>query len=197
MFLPISFLAGFFGMNFGRFPFDTWWFMIVGVGSMIAVPSSCGRGSNIRVGCNLLDFTSGDIIFGTKGEPLTNMTLKRFLLLTTLIAIFGLVLAACGGGGDTGSGPAPLNVTIRGQDIKFDVTEIKAKVGQTVNVTYINEGTLEHNFIIEGVVPEVKLQPGQKNAFSFTPSAAGSLEYHCTIPGHLEAGMTGKIIIEP
>ena len=125
------------------------------------------------------------------------MIVKRFLVIATLITLLGLTLAACGGGGSGDSGPAPLNVTIRGQDIKFDVTEIKAKVGQTVNVTYINEGTLEHNFIIEGVVPEVKLQPGQKNTFSFTPSAAGSLEYHCTIPGHLEAGMTGKIIIEP
>ena len=122
---------------------------------------------------------------------------KRFLFIAALVAAFGLLLAACGGGGGSAPTPAPLNVTIKAQDIKFDITEIRAKVGQTVNVTYINEGTLEHNFIIEGVVPEKKIQPGQSAAFSFTPTAAGTLEYHCTVPGHLEAGMTGKVIVEP
>jgi plastocyanin len=124
------------------------------------------------------------------------MNPKRYLLLILFVAVFSLALAACGGGGGD-SGPPPLNVTIRGQDIKFDVTEIKAKVGQQINVTYINEGTLEHNFIIEGVVPEVKLQSGERTTFAFTPTAAGTLEYHCTVPGHLEAGMTGKVIVEP
>ena len=90
-----------------------------------------------------------------------------------------------------------MNVTIHAQDIKFDVTEIKAKVGQQINITYINEGTLDHNFIIEGVVPEQKLQSGEQATFSFTPTTAGTLEYHCTIPGHLEAGMKGTVIVEP
>jgi len=126
------------------------------------------------------------------------MNTKRLLLLATLITALSLILAACGGGGgDSPSGPAPLNVTIHGQDIKFDVTEIKAKVGQQINVTYINDGTLEHNFIIEGLVPEKKLEPGETATFSFTPTSAGTLEYHCTVPGHFEAGMYGKVIVGP
>ncbi len=38
MFLPISFLAGFFGMNFEWLPFPTLWFLIVGLASMSLVP---------------------------------------------------------------------------------------------------------------------------------------------------------------
>ena len=38
VFLPLTFFSGFFGMNFGRLPFDATWFLLLGVAAMIAVP---------------------------------------------------------------------------------------------------------------------------------------------------------------
>jgi plastocyanin len=118
---------------------------------------------------------------------------KRFFLVAAVLAAVSVMLAACGGG--SAATPAPLNITIKGQDIKFDVTTITAKTGQTINVTYVNEGTLEHTFIIDGMVTEQKVVAGQEITFSFTPSSAGTYTYYCNVAGHQEAGMVGTLTV--
>lgn len=123
------------------------------------------------------------------------MKTNRFFLITALAAVFGLTLAACGGGG--GSTSEPLAVAINGEDIKFDVTTIEAKVGQTVNVTYNNKGVLDHTFLIDGLVTEQKVAPGQTITFSFTPKSAGTYEFYCNVAGHKEAGMKGTLTVTP
>ena len=123
------------------------------------------------------------------------MNIRRFFVITALVTVFGLTLAACGGGG--GSTPEPLAVTINGEDIKFDVTAIEAKVGQTVNVTYNNKGVLDHTFLIDGLVTEQKVAPGQTITFSFTPKSAGTFEFYCNVAGHREAGMIGALTVTP
>ncbi|MEK7329097.1 MAG: cupredoxin domain-containing protein [Chloroflexota bacterium] len=123
------------------------------------------------------------------------MNSKRFFLIAALVAVFSLALAACGGGG--ASTPDPLAVTINGEDIKFDLTAIEAKVGQTVNITYINKGVLDHTFLIDGLVTEQKVAAGQTITFSFTPKSAGTFEYYCNVAGHKEAGMIGTLTVTP
>jgi plastocyanin len=120
---------------------------------------------------------------------------KRFFLVAALLVVAALALAACGGGGSAGS--EPLNITIKGQDIKFDTTTITAKAGQVVNVTYVNEGALDHTFLIDGVVAEQKVAPGATLNFSFTAPAAGTYTYYCNVAGHKEAGMTGTLTVNP
>ena len=121
------------------------------------------------------------------------MNTKRFLFAATIFAIAALVLAACGGG----SAPEPLNITLHALDIKFDVATIEAKVGQTVNVTDVNDGALDHTVIIEGLVTEQKITAGQTITFSFTPATAGTFQYYCNVPGHVEAGMVGTLTVNP
>jgi uncharacterized cupredoxin-like copper-binding protein len=120
---------------------------------------------------------------------------KRFFLVAALLVVAALALAACGGGG--GNAVEPLNITLKGQDIKYDVTTITAKAGQVVNVTYINEGALEHTFLIDGFVSEQKAAPGQTINFSFTAPAAGTYEFYCNVAGHKDAGMVGTLTVNP
>ncbi|MBI3241665.1 MAG: cupredoxin domain-containing protein [Chloroflexi bacterium] len=122
------------------------------------------------------------------------MNIKRFFFIAAVVAAFSLALAACGGGT---SAPEPLNITIHARDIAFDVTAIDAKVNQTVNVTYINDGALEHTFLIDNMVAEQKVAVGQTITFSFTPSAAGTFQYYCNVPGHKEALMVGTLTVAP
>ena len=119
---------------------------------------------------------------------------KRFSLVAALLAVVAVLLAACGGGGGA---PEQLNVTLKGQDIKFDVTTLTAKAGQQINITYVNEGALDHTFLIDGVVTEQKITAGQTTTFSFTAPAAGAYIYYCNVAGHKEAGMTGILTVNP
>ncbi len=145
------------------------------------------------------NFTNGDIItaiFTSNSRRLPKVNSKRFFIITAWLAVFGLALAACGGG-NSSSNIEPLAVTINGEDIKFDVTAIEAKVGQTVNVTYNNKGALDHTFLIDGLVTEQIVVPGQTITFSFTPKSAGTFEYYCNVAGHKEAGMIGALTVTP
>ena len=40
------------------------------------------------------------------------------------------------------------------------------------------------------------LGPGEDDTISFTPTAPGVYEYICTFPGHMMAGMRGKITVQ-
>ena len=124
------------------------------------------------------------------------MNNKRFsFLIAALIAC--AVLAACGGGGG-GGGTSALDVTLKGEDIKFDTTSLTATVGQTVNVTLQNAGVLEHSFIVDELNVRIEKVPaGQTGTASFTPSSAGTYTYYCDVPGHKEAGMTGTLTVNP
>lgn len=119
---------------------------------------------------------------------------KRLIIMAAAFGALGMLLAACGGGG---ASVEPLAVTIHAKDIAFDVTTLDAKVGQTVNVTYINEGALEHSFGIDGLLSEQKAAPGQTITFSFKPTTAGTMQYKCIVAGHTEAGMVGTLNVTP
>ena len=106
-----------------------------------------------------------------------------------LVATTVLLLAACS------STPEPLNMTLVATDIAYDADNISAAVGQTVNIEYVNNGALEHNFIIDEFGIDNLLQSGESSTISFTPDQAGTYEYYCNVAGHLEAGMKGTVTV--
>jgi plastocyanin len=87
-------------------------------------------------------------------------------------------------------------------DLKFTPPTIQAKVGQPIKVTYENKGVIEHDLAFPGMKADkagtalkVVAKPGQTVTLDFTPTAKGTYEYVCTIPGHKEAGMKGTITV--
>lgn len=119
--------------------------------------------------------------------------MKRLFFLVAAIGLL-LSLTACASGA---SNSEVLNLTIKAKDIALDVTSFEAKQGQTVNLTYTNDGALEHNFILEEFNVETKILPGESTIITFTANQAGTFKYHCTIPGHTEAGMVGELTVTP
>jgi len=120
---------------------------------------------------------------------------KKNLFVGVVVIVMSLVLVACGGG-DTSS-PKGVSVTLKAQDIKFDLKEIKAKVNQPVNITFINEGTIEHTFVVVDLGVKETVLPGQKKVVTFTPNKTGTFKFICDVLGHPEAGMVGQLIVEP
>lgn len=118
---------------------------------------------------------------------------RRFVLWAVILAGAVVVSAACGGG----AAPEPMNVTIHAKDIAYDITTLTATAGQTINVTYINDGALDHTFLIDNVITEQKITAGATTTFSFTAPAAGTYTYYCNVAGHKEAGMIGTLTVNP
>lgn len=125
----------------------------------------------------------------------------RNLQLFSLLTIFVLLLAACGGSGgsEAPSGPPPAkDVTLEGpNELKFIPDEITAQVGQQINITLNNTGALEHNFLWADTEEEViNTKGGESASTSRTFDTAGEYDFFCTVPGHKEAGMIGKVVVK-
>jgi uncharacterized cupredoxin-like copper-binding protein len=53
------------------------------------------------------------------------------------------------------------------------------------------------NVEIKGAIRELEIRPGAVAVWVFTPMRLGNYDLYCSIPGHKEAGMIGKIAIAP
>jgi uncharacterized cupredoxin-like copper-binding protein len=131
--------------------------------------------------------------------------MKKFTVVTIVLAAMALLLAACGGD----SGPTALS--FEGSDT-FQFTPSSASVtsGGEVEVTLNNTGALEHSWTlvnagvdvatvtdadaIDGATTGTVAAGGTGNV-TFTAPAAGSYQFVCTVAGHAAAGMVGTLTV--
>jgi manganese oxidase len=98
-----------------------------------------------------------------------------------------------------GTGPAiarpaqALNVVAT--DIKFDTKELKIDGPGELTVKLENQGVIEHDFSIEGVKGKAYAGPKKTGEATLNLGKAGTYTYFCSIPGHKEAGMQGKLVV--
>ena len=128
----------------------------------------------------------------------------KIVLSFWVIAII-LVLASCGGSSKPGT---KINVILT--DFQFQPDTFTVPAGQEITLNATNSGTNVHSFVImnkgysvrtyftdedkPNVYWQVQLPPGSSSDTSFTaPADPGEYEIVCHIPGHIAAGMVGKL----
>ncbi|RTZ48107.1 hypothetical protein EKL30_03895 [Candidimonas sp. SYP-B2681] len=99
--------------------------------------------------------------------------------------------------------------------MRFMPSDISVKVGETVQFSVRNVGRITHEMVIGSVselmahAAEMRKSPGmihmETNMISLAPGHRGTLvwrfdktgavDFACLIPGHLEAGMVGRVIV--
>ncbi|EGQ9230981.1 cupredoxin family protein [Vibrio coralliilyticus] len=112
--------------------------------------------------------------------------------------------------------PAEVNRTIvveMGDDMRFTPATIKVKVGETVRFFVKNAGKLNHELVLGNFamlkehadmmrdMPGMQhveanmlnLKAGQKGGLVWHFDQAGTVDFACLIPGHMEAGMKGQV----
>jgi len=116
-------------------------------------------------------------------------------------------------------GPGKVNRIIEvtmNDTMRFNPSEMKFKKGETVRFVVRNEGKIRHEMVI-GSVEEIKehaemmrkmpgMQHAEPNMVSLAPGESadlvwqfdnsGGFDFACLVPGHFEAGMTGKIEVK-
>lgn len=99
--------------------------------------------------------------------------------------------------------------------MRFDPAEIRARKGETVRIVVANTGKLRHEFVL-GTMEELRehaetmrkfpamehhdphmatVEPGGKATIVWRFTKPGTFHYACLEPGHLEAGMVGKVVV--
>ncbi len=120
----------------------------------------------------------------------------RTLFLVTAAIVAMLIVTGCGGS-QSGSSQTS-EVTLALTEFKFTPDTVNAKVGERVKVTLDNtKGTLKHNIKQADLNIDTAVEAGQKATFEFTATKAGTYDFICDVPGHKEAGMVGKIVVQP
>lgn len=123
------------------------------------------------------------------------------------LLIFFLLLTACGGG------QAATTFQVDMVEFMFEPKTFTVPAGEQITLELVNKGALEHDFVIlkkgvtaegnfdhaarqDDILFEARLGPGKSGSFAFTVSEPGEYQVICSIPGHLMAGMSGKLIVK-
>ncbi len=105
------------------------------------------------------------------------------------------------------------DIIIEVEDMKYSLTEIVLEKGQQVNLILNNQDIVEHDIEVEIPIVNEDSQiehrhSGENNLIhlhakskdtqkiNFTPTEIGAFQFICTVPGHKESGMVGKIIVK-
>jgi uncharacterized cupredoxin-like copper-binding protein len=136
---------------------------------------------------------------------------KKLGFFAIFVLLSSLLLAACSGGGSSSSGSTSIQTSM--SEFAYSPNTWTVPAGQKITLTLINKGTVEHDWVLmkEAVTPpfssanqsnvifSAKTAAGATNVVTFTaPSSAGEYEVVCDVPGHLEAGMMGKLtVVQP
>jgi uncharacterized cupredoxin-like copper-binding protein len=136
-------------------------------------------------------------------------TSRRFVL--ALILTF--TLAACSSAASRSITPKTVTLTLN--EFQFQPAEITANVGQPIKLVLKNNGTVLHDFVSTDAMVEVveehgaehdmagmqtnmhaAVETGQQSTLEFKATRSGTYTFYCTIAGHREAGMEGKLIVK-
>ncbi len=129
------------------------------------------------------------------------------------LILLAVLLSACAGG----SAPAA-QITVNMTEFAFTPNVINVSAGQPVELTLINDGAVEHDFVVEIIpVDDVSTEgmemdhmsgdhaeydlhsataAGSTSTLRFTVTEPGTYKIICSVPGHADAGMVGELIVK-
>jgi uncharacterized cupredoxin-like copper-binding protein len=130
-----------------------------------------------------------------------------------LALILTFTLAACSSAASRSITPETVTLTLN--EFQFQPAEITANVGQPIKLVLKNNGTVLHDFVSTDAMVEVMeehgaehdmagmqtnmhaaIEAGQQSKLEFKAIQPGTYTFYCTIAGHREAGMEGKLIVK-
>ncbi len=87
--------------------------------------------------------------------------------------------------------------TLDSSEFKYDIPEIKVKVGDTVKITLTNSGKMPHDWKVDEFNAATKIiKNGEEDTIEFVVDKAGTYEFYCSVGQHRANGMVGTLIVE-
>lgn len=90
-----------------------------------------------------------------------------------------------------------LTIIMRASEFAFDPDTINGRRGQVIHLTVKNEGSVDHTWVFPASNVKLTISPGASISTKFLlPGVSGTYSFECDIPGHQEAGMMGRFVVE-
>ena len=89
---------------------------------------------------------------------------------------------------------ASTTVTVKASEFKYALSKASVARG-TVTFKVKNTGHIKHDFKINGKKTKL-LSPGGTTTLKVSFGKRGKFTYLCTVPGHAQAGMKGRLTVK-
>lgn len=123
---------------------------------------------------------------------------RRAVAIAAILAVAGLV-TSCGSGGHGHENSAvPINartISVTADGFAFSPDRMTARVGEALSIE-LTSVDIAHDLNVDAFDGHVYAEAGQTAEGGFTASSAGEFDYYCSIPGHREAGMEGRLVVD-
>jgi plastocyanin len=109
------------------------------------------------------------------------------------LAVAGGVLAA-----DRAIKAGATQVDVIARDARFAPADVRVRAGQIVVVRFTNDDPIFHDWMAEGLANvDAAARPGQVQQIRFIVDRPGTYRIICSVEGHADAGMVGRLVVEP
>ena len=88
-----------------------------------------------------------------------------------------------------------VELTVHGENFKFDRETITVNKGDTVKITFISDDSA-HNICVEGYGCSETVSGGGSDLLEFVAGESGTLKFYCSVDGHRVFGMEGDFVIQ-
>ena len=130
---------------------------------------------------------------GLPQPPTREISLRITILLSVVTAIAVAIVA---GPAVAGTAPSTVKVTALASGLKYNTKVLRAHPGK-IKLVFTNQSVISHNVRIESGENELggtkKITKGTTTAYLTLKK--GTYNFYCSVPGHEDAGMKGKLIV--
>ena len=81
-------------------------------------------------------------------------------------------------------------------DFAFRPDEVVVRSGEPLNLVLENRGRLFHDLSFDTIDLVLVADPGRSDVSSLVVEVPGRYRFICTVRGHVEAGMSGTLVVE-
>ena len=127
--------------------------------------------------------------------PVAALRRSWYLLAVGLasLVIAGGVMAA-----DRAIDASAVQLEVHARDGRFTPPDATVPAGRFVVVRFINDDAVFHDWTVDGLANvDANARPGQVQQIRVRIEAPGAYAIRCTVDGHAEAGMVGRLVVTP
>jgi Cu+-exporting ATPase len=88
-------------------------------------------------------------------------------------------------------------LAVTARNVAFQPADLRVRAGETVVLEFTNDDPIFHDWEVTGLANvDAGARPGQTQRIRFTIDRPGTYVVECTVAGHAEAGMVGRLVVE-